>query len=158
MRLKLVKYKPGVNKKIHLLLAAAIWPLVGITLFQRGLNWIVDSGYNWLIPVSFVVGTMKSFLIFDRTAKKGIDRILRFGDNTCIGAVYSVKTWVMVLGMMSLGFVLRSLSISPHILGTFYVAIGWGLFLSSRYAWQSWYRLVTRSPVKENDHDGNEDV
>lgn len=151
MRTKLIKYKPGVKRKIHLLLAATIWPLVGIMLSFRGLNWIVGSGYEWLIIVAIIAGSVKSYFIFDRAARKGIERILRFGDNTCVGAVYSIKTWGMVLGMMAMGAVLRGSSIPPHCLGTLYVAIGWGLIMSSRHAWFSWYHLVTQDPKKEND-------
>jgi len=140
MRKELVKYKPGVKKKTHLLLAACIWPIVGFMLSFRGLNWIIGSGYLWFILVGIVIGSLKSYFILDRAAKKGIDRILLFGDNTCIGAVYSIKTWGMVLGMMGMGIYLRSSSIPPQFLGTLYLAIGWGLIMSSRHAWLSWYK------------------
>ncbi len=94
---------------------------------------------------------MKSYFVLDRIAKKSIDRILRFGDNTCIGAVYSVKTWGMVLVMMIMGIVLRSSSIMLQFLGTLYMAIGWGLIMSSRHAWISWYSLITQDQKKNND-------
>jgi len=155
---KLVKYKPGVKRKTHLLITAVIWPLIGIMLSCRGLSRVIGSGYYWLIIVGIVVGSLKSYFILDKTARKGIDRILRFGDNTCIGAVYSIKTWGMVFGMIGMGIIFRNSSFPPHLLGALYITIGWGLLMSSRHAWITWYRLVTQAQVKENNKDIQEDA
>lgn len=150
MRSKLIKYKPGVDRTTHIFLAAAIWPLVGLMLCYRGLSGLIGTGYEWFILISVVLGICKSVFILDKTARKGIDRILKFGDNTCIGAVYSIKTWLMVLFMISAGILLRSTSIPPHYLGLLYVAIGWGLLFSSRHAWRTWFKLIGDKPMENN--------
>ena len=66
----------------------------------------------------------------------GIERILRFSGTTCLGAVYSYKTWLLVVAMMAVGFLLRQSAIPKSVLVTLYVAIGWALVLSSRHAWR----------------------
>ena len=138
-------------------MAAIIWPVVGIMLSYRGLNWIVGSGSYWLVVVGLAVGGLKSYFVLDRTAKKGIDRILRFGDNTCVGAVYSIRTWGMVLAMMAIGMFFRSSSLPAQLLGVLYLAIGWGLIMSSRHAWFSWYRLVAKDIEKKDCRDFGDD-
>lgn len=147
MRSKLIKLKPGVDRTTHLFLAGAIWPLIGLMLCYRGLSRLIGSGYEWLILISLLLGICKSVFILDKTARKGIDRILKFGDNTCIGAVYSIKTWLMVLFMISAGIILRKTPIPPHYLGFLYVAIGGGLLFSSRHAWRTWFRLIGKESI-----------
>ncbi len=137
---RLKRFKPGVDKRVHLLLSAILWTAVGIFLLMRGGRWLLGAGQLWIILPGLLLGTGKSLLILDKTAKKGIDRILRFGDNTCLGAVYSLRTWVLVLAMMGTGFLLRQSSLSRALLGFLYVAIGWALFLSSRLAWGVWLK------------------
>lgn len=98
-----------------------------------------ESGFYFLIAM--LLGTLKSLFILDKSAKKSIDRIQLLADGSCLGAVYSIKTWLLVLAMMSMGFVLRNSGISITILGTLYVTIGWALLFSSRFAWGIWRKI-----------------
>lgn len=91
-----------------------------------------------LVLIAFVAGTLKSRLILDRTARRSIDRITRLQDGTCLGAVYSVRTWLLVLAMMTGGMVLRMSSLPRIWLGFVYVTVGWALFYSSRFGWRVW--------------------
>lgn len=136
----LKRYKPGVEKRVHLLLAAFLWTMVGILLLFRGGGWLIEAGELWMILPALLFGSVKSLLILDKAAEKGIQRILQFDDNTCLGAVYSFKTWLLVLAMMATGFLLRQSSLPRTLLGFFYAAIGWALFLSSRKAWRAWLK------------------
>lgn len=136
----LKRFKPGVDKRMHLLLSAILWTAVGIFLLMRGGRWLLGAGQIWIILPGLLLGTGKSLLILDKTARKGIQRILHFGDNTCLGAVYSLRTWLLVLAMMGTGILLRQSSLPRTLLGFIYVAIGWALFLSSRLAWGEWLK------------------
>jgi len=107
----------------------------------RGASWLVAVKALWIIVPALIVGTLKSLIVLDRTAKKGVCRILELADGTCLGAVYSVQTWLLVLVMMGAGMVLRSSDLPREFLGGLYVAIGWALFFSSRHAWLAWHRL-----------------
>jgi len=76
--------------------------------------------------------------MLDKSAKKSINRIVATRDGRCIGGVYSVKTWLLVLVMMTAGYLMRHSSLPKEFLGLFYVSIGWGLLFSSRNAWLAW--------------------
>ncbi len=131
----LKRLKPGASRQIHLLLTAILWCLIGSMLIFRGLSWLIDVARLWIIAPAVMIGTIKSLLILDKAAKKGIHRILKMADGTCLGAVYSVKTWLLVLCMIGAGMLLRHSSLPGELLGGLYVAIGWSLFFSSRHAW-----------------------
>lgn len=142
LRKILTRLKPGVPQRVHLLLAALLWAGIGSMLMMRGTRWLVDSGTLWLLLPALVLGTLKSILVLDRVARRGLDRILRLADGTCLGAVYSLKTWMVVVLMIAAGYVLRHSTLPRTLLGVVYVTIGWALFMSSRHAWFSWHHGV----------------
>jgi hypothetical protein len=142
LRQTLTRFKPGVPQRVHLLLAALLWTGIGTVLMMRGTWWLVDSGWTWLFLPALALGTLKSLFILDRTAKRSLDRILRLADGTCLGAVYSFKTWMVVVLMVGSGYALRHSTLPKSLLGVAYVTIGWALFMSSRHAWLSWHHGV----------------
>lgn len=107
----------------------------------RGLSWLTAAGRLWIMVPALIAGTLKSFFILDNTARKGVHRILEMADGTCLGAVYSVKTWLLVLVMIGTGMALRHSALPREILGGLYVTIGWALFFSSRHAWIAWQHI-----------------
>lgn len=132
------RFKPGGAKQTHLLLAAMLWTLIGSLLFVRGISIAVDLQCLWVIAPASVLASLKSRFILDRAARKGVERISRFADGTCLGAVYSVKTWLLVFVMMSFGVFLRSSPLPPWLLALVTMTIGMALFWSSRHAWSAW--------------------
>jgi hypothetical protein len=110
-------------------------------LIFRGISWLMTVGRLWIIVPALIAGTIKSLFILDNTARKGVRRILEMADGRCLGAVYSIQTWLLVLVMMGAGMVLRHSTLSREILGCLYVTIGWALFFSSRHAWLAWKRI-----------------
>ncbi|OIP48576.1 MAG: hypothetical protein AUK28_04850 [Desulfobacterales bacterium CG2_30_60_27] len=143
----MIKLKPGASRKTHLLLAAFIWAAVGLMLLDRGSGWLLEAnGAVWLAP-ALLAGTAKSFLLLDRVAGKNIVRIQRFADNSCLGGVYSLRSWGLVLAMIVLGRLLRSVGLPLALVGGLYVAIGWALFFSSRRIWRAWHELGRHTVV-----------
>lgn len=135
----LSRFKPGVARRTHLLLAAMLWSAVGTLLLTRGARFIRVSDYQAVIVVtSLVAGTLKGYFVLDRSARKTLKRISGFHENTCFGAVYSIKTWMLVGGMIAMGIGLRRSSLPSELLGFIYLTIGWGLLFSSRIAWSAW--------------------
>lgn len=132
------RIKPGVSPKTHLFLASTLWTAIGLLLIYRGLVYLAPHNLLPLTLIGIILGSLKSYLVLNKAAAKGVERIKRFGDNTCIGAVYSWRTWLLVLAMMALGLILRLSPVPPAIIGTVCVAIGWALLFSSRYPWQQW--------------------
>jgi hypothetical protein len=138
------RLKPSVSRSIHLFAASLIWTAVGIMLMERGLDWMGLNITLRLLLIALLVGTAKSLTLLDRNAKKILGRIMGFSDNTCIGAVYPWKTWLLVLVMMTFGIALRILTEPGLFLGAVYFAIGWALLLSSRHGWAQWLNWLRR--------------
>jgi len=136
----LIRFKPGVPRNVHLVLAAILWTAIGIMLMTRAMFWLVASHRLWFVLPAVILGSLKSVLVLDKTAKRGLDRILNLSDGTCIGAVYSYKTWILVMVMMAAGITLRHSSLPSSWLGLLYMTIGWALFFSSRHAWICWFQ------------------
>jgi hypothetical protein len=138
----LARFKPAVRKNTLLLSSACLWTVIGLLLLIKGgyrLSQLPDR-HPLIIAAGILVGTVKSLLILDKSARRGIDRILNFADGTCLGAVYSSKTWLLVLCMMSLGVILRNSSFPVQLLCFIYFTIGWALLFSSRLAWREWLK------------------
>jgi hypothetical protein len=136
----LLRFKPGVSVRTHLFLAALIWSLVGFFLLTNGFVLISLKGPLWFGVLGLALGTVKTFFILDRVARKNIKRIKEFEDRVCIGSVYSWKTWVLVAAMIGLGRLLRTTVLPGEIVGLIYTAVGWALMLASRLMWREWNR------------------
>lgn len=132
--------KPGVNRRVHLFAAPLLWTVVGASLLIRGSEWIGPGQNRWFVLLAVVLGTVKSLLILDKTARRVLARIISLRDGTCLGAVYSWKTWLLVVLMMGSGIVLRRFFTPGVMIGTLYAAVGWALLLSSRFGWLQWHR------------------
>jgi len=139
--------KPGVSRSVHLFAAPFLWTVIGGVLMARGFGWLAPGWGRLLFLVAGLLGTLKSLFILDKVARRSLDRIVHFRDNTCLGAVYSWKTWVLVLLMMTAGLVLRSLTQPGPCIGILYGAVGWSLCLSSRLGWREWYYRAYRHGI-----------
>jgi len=142
MKKRLSRFKPGVPTRTHLLLSAVLWTTIGLLLLAKGAFRLTQVA-DWQPLVAggaILAGSLKAYFILDKSARRGINRILAFKDGTCLGAVYSVKTWILVLCMMGMGVILRSSSIPLVYLSFLYLTIGWALLLSSRLAWSAWLK------------------
>lgn len=132
--------KPGVNRRVHLFAAPLLWTVVGASLLIRGWDFIGPGRDRWFVLLALALGTAKSLLILDKTARRALARIVSLRDGTCLGAVYSWKTWLLVVLMMGSGIVLRRYFEPGAVIGTLYAAVGWALLLSSRLGWREWFR------------------
>ncbi len=133
--------KPGVSRSVHLFAAPFLWTAIGILLMYRGWGWLGFGQKRWLVCVAVLLGTAKSVLILDKTARRSIQRIIAFKDGTCLGAVYSFRSWLLVALMMTFGIMLRKFTDPGPGVGTVYIAIGWALCFSSRLGWMQWFKL-----------------
>jgi len=133
--------KPGVPRSVHLFAAPFLWTVIGCMLMLRGIGWMHQEHRLILIILALITGTLKSLFILDKVARKSIDRIIRFQDGTCLGAIYSWKSWLMVAMMMGAGMIIRHLGHPGQWVGALYCAVGWALCFSSRLGWGQWYTL-----------------
>jgi len=136
----LIRYKPGASISTHLMFGALIWSVVGFFLMANGFFLTSLAGRSWLIFLGLILGTAKGLFVLDRVARKNIKRIRGFEPKACIGSVYSYKTWLLVIMMIVLGRTLRMTVLPGEVVGVIYIAVGWGLMLSSRLMWLDWRR------------------
>ncbi len=132
------------SRSVHLFAAPFLWTAIGSMLMFRGFGWIGSGMARWLLVPALLIGTAKSLLVLDKTARKSLVRIMQLNDNTCLGAVYSWKTWLLVALMMASGITMRRLTEPGMVIGTLYMAIGWALFFSSRHGWLQWLNWIRR--------------
>jgi hypothetical protein len=131
--------KPAASARQHLLLAAAMWGMVGIGLLGAGTWWAIGGegvAAAGILVAALGAGALKSWLVLDRTADRIARRIVERGDSRCIGGFLSVPSWLLVIGMVLAGRFLRALGFPPGVAGFIYVAVGAGLLLSSRRLWR----------------------
>jgi hypothetical protein len=140
-RLDLIK--PAAPARVHLLLAAAMWTVVGGLLAFFGVRWVLTADLGLALPllvVAAVGGGLKARFMLDRAARRTIERIRSRGDGRCIGGFLSLRTWGFVLLMAVAGRLLRGSPLPRVAVGFVYAAVGLALLLASRLPWQAWYR------------------
>lgn len=135
-----MRFKPGVSRRVHLFAAPFLWTVAGGLLMFRGWRWIEVPSHPLFLLAALGLGTLKSILLLDRIIHRTVHRIRYFADNTCLGAVYSWKSWLLVLAMIMAGLLTRHFCISAPWLGALYLAIGWSLLFSSRLGWFAFWQ------------------
>jgi len=141
-RSPLHRWKPRAAGRTQLLLAGALWSVVGALLLGFGARWSIeafgrDTGVLAL-ALGAGVGLLKGRFVLDRAARRIAERIAERGDGHCAGGFLSVRSWLLVTMMSGAGRLLRG-GLVPHaVLGPLYAALGAGLLFSSRIAWSRW--------------------
>ena len=137
----------NITKETHLKVAFCMWGLVGtglliagsFFLFGRSLSvlndGLSDPGLNEGIGlvIGLIIGFIKGNFVFKKLARKYIARIQSLPETSPIYMTFSGKSWIMILGMMALGRIIRALGAPPIVIGTIYIAVGFALVLGSRH-------------------------
>jgi hypothetical protein len=136
-------YKPSAPARVHLLLAALMWTIVGAILALVGGYWLLTAhGAHpglWLI-LAAALGTLTAYFVLRPAARRVVHRIAARGDNRCIGGFVSWRTWLFIACMAAIGYVLRH-GLLPHaVVGFIYVAVGVALLLAATSLWRAWRR------------------
>jgi hypothetical protein len=138
----LERWKPRAAGRTQLLLAGALWSIVGGALLGFGARWTLEAfgrGPGALaISLGLAAGLFKGRFVLDKAAARIADRIEARGDGRCLGGFLSWRSWLLVALMSGAGRLLRG-GLLPHaVVGPLYAAIGAGLLFSSRIAWRRW--------------------
>ncbi len=137
-------FKPKGDMRQQMFLAALMWSLVGVFLCVRGLiNILVledNLKYLWVILALFI-GLVKAKMVLEKTAGKIADRIFQRSSDSCLFGFLSLKSWVLIVLMMSMGKLLRLSPLSRSLVWSVYIAIGAALFASSRILWRRWRQI-----------------
>ncbi len=138
--------KPSAPARVHLLLAALLWTVVGAALLFFGVRWAWDERCEhavWWLAASVVVGLLKARFVLGQAAPRMIDRIRARGDGKCIGGFLSPTTWLFVLLMVAAGRLLRGEWVPRFVVGLVYTAVGTALLVASRRVWHAWFTHKT---------------
>ena len=138
----LERWKPRAAGRTQVLLAAALWTIVGTLLLGFGARWTLEAfgGGAGALAVALGIGAglLKGRFVLDKAAGRIVDRIAARGDGRCVGGFLSWRTWLLVALMSGAGRLLRGGLLSHAVVGPLYAAIGAGLLFSSRIAWKRW--------------------
>ena len=143
---RLKAYKPAASARLHLLLAAMMWTVVGALLLFFGVRWTWAGGspYSGLfLAVAVVAGLLKARFVLRRAAGRTVERIRARGDGYCLGGFLSWQSWLLVLLMMAAGRLLRGGALPRAITGFLYAAVGTALLVAAHHIWSAWYRHST---------------
>jgi hypothetical protein len=136
-------YKPAAPARLHLLLAAGMWTVVGALLLFFGTRWLLAGTRShallWL-ALGIVGGGLKGHFALKRSARSMIARIRKRGDGRCIGGFLSWRSWLLVALMATAGRVLRGGLLPEGIVGFIYALVGTALLLATGQLWNSWLK------------------
>ena len=128
------KWKPGVPKNTLLLIAGILWVGVGIILDGVSYSWLRSEDLNHAILAS-IIGFISALVIhhfgFLRIVDRNLDRILPMEGRRCVFSFMPWKSYILIIIMVLLGFLLRHSPIPKLYLSVPYIGIGTALILSS---------------------------
>jgi hypothetical protein len=149
----LISLKFSVSKRILLFEAAVVWTFAGVMLLFRGSSMLESSsGFSWLKVIACIGGGLIFFLlVFSRISRKHVNRITNLkGDRHWFYEFFNPRSYLMMLGMISLGVFLRKTSIVPLAsLSLAYITMGIPLLFSSFRFYYSWFYYLSTidSPI-----------
>lgn len=134
MGAQLERFKPGVGKRVLLLLSGLMWMGVGCMLVTLAVHWLAAEGGR-LALVLGALGLGASLVIhhfgFLKIVDRNLARILPMEGKRCLFAFQPWKSYFLILVMVGMGIGLRHSPLPKHYLAVIYVAIGMALVLSS---------------------------
>ena len=137
--LPLDRFTPAASVTSRLVVAAAIWTLVGAALLAAGLNWLSAAEPLWAVAglaVALALGAAKGIWLLAPRARHNALRIEAAGERRCVGGVFSWSAWSFVAAMMALGAGLRYAGLPRPWLGVLYCAVGVALVAGSASVWR----------------------
>lgn len=128
-------------------ISGVIWLAIGIFLLTLGLNLLtgtlvsVEKNYPLLsilngfigsheqsvillVAVSLAIGYFKGRYVLAKSAHRVVTRIQTFPNPTSVGNLYSIPYYLLIVGMMGLGMLIKVFGVPSDIRGFVDVAIG----------------------------------
>jgi hypothetical protein len=84
------------------------------------------------LVVALGLGFVKGNFVLPKIARKNILRIEQLPEKSPIYMTFSLKSWILIGGMMLIGLIIRMLGVPNLIRGVILVAVGLALALGSR--------------------------
>lgn len=122
-------------KRKHLfIIASVIWGIPGVIITIKGINAYFEMAHDdlcWLILITLSV-LLGFFFMFRKIVNKYSLRIYSLSENVKIWQTFPLRGWILLIFMMSLGFLLKIIpNIPDEFTASFYSGLGPMLILSS---------------------------
>ncbi len=112
-----------------------MWTAIGMMLCRLAYHWLAADLSSVWETVFGGCGLAASvgvyYFGFSKIAEKNIDRLCLFPEKVCFFAFQAWKSYLLILMMIGMGYLLRHSLIQKGYLAVVYIAIGGALFLSS---------------------------
>ena len=128
------KWKPGVPKSTLLLMAGLIWLGIGILMDSLAYYWLKNENPRTVLVISslgFILALLIHHFGFLRIVDKNLGRILPMEGKRCVFSFMPWKSYLLIMVMILMGFLIRHSSIPKPDLAVLYSGIGTALILSS---------------------------
>ena len=135
--------KYGVNRQILLIIAGTVWIIAGGNILRIGIVTWMNNSHDWMFKIgeATIVFLLFFVLIFKRLYYKHTRRIEQKKETrTCPFSFFDVKSWIIMIFMISLGITIRSFHLLPEsFISVFYTGLSIALILTGilfiRYWW-----------------------
>ena len=135
--------KYGVNRQILLIIAGTVWIIAGGNILRIGIVTWMNNSHNWMFKIgeATIVFLLFFVLIFKRLYYKHTRRIEQKKETrNCTFSFFDVKSWIIMIFMISLGITIRSFHLLPEsFISVFYTGLSIALILTGilfiRYWW-----------------------
>ncbi len=148
MNVRVSALKPAAPARVHLLLAASLWTVVGVVLAAVGSRWTLAARPRFvalLMTAAVAVGVVKAALVLRKVAARIAARIRARGDGRCVGGFLSPRSWLLVAVMSVGGRLLRGSGLPMEAVGLLYLAVGVALASASIRLWRAYLLERTAS-------------
>lgn len=128
------RFGPETHKKQLILLAGLLWLAVGAGLTRLAETWLSAYGGGDR-PLHYGAGFLAALLIhhlgFLKIADRNLERLLPLEEKRSVFSFIPARSYLLIAGMMALGYALRHSPVPKHYLSVVYIAVGLALVLSS---------------------------
>lgn len=150
------------NAKKWILVSGFLWLAAGFSLLKKGLQFVEaglqnpeslsshlvslfgssEQGGMILIAIGLIVGFLKGRFVLSRSAHRICSRIIHLEPPIRLTRAYPLPYWILIAGMMGLGFGMRFLPIPIDARGCIDIAIGSALVNGSLF----YFRFGRKTP------------
>ena len=145
--------KPTVPKCWLFAASGVMWSAVGIIMGVTAIGWLANGGMGRGIALALaglILAVLSVRWGFGGIAKKNIRRLRRLPERGCFFAFQAWKSYLIIMVMIALGFILRPSSLPQKFLAVAYTAIGGALIVGSFYYYRHLLRLI-RTAFRRRD-------
>jgi len=139
------RLKPGVDKRVLIILAGLMWISAGIMLMILAYGWLRNPQID--LPVIFaaagiLAGTIIHRFGFSKIVAKNLNRIIPMEGKKCAFSFIPWKSYLLIALMSFLGILLRNSILPKQYLSVIYISIGLALTLSSTRYFKVFFGLL----------------